>query len=213
MARGPGVGVAAALKDLLLGSDVRLALAISTVLVAAAAAFILAAVLNPPDRTVAALIPLAQLLMTLLTPFSAALATSELRTPKAQQPAVRAYWAGAAIYAVAIGTLGLLACVLAVTALGAAPESWLGGPSVVVGSLLVQLIPVGVGCAAGLLLPRAWLACLTTVVVPLGVTLLLGTLGPRGAADWLTPLGAAGHLVPGPMSILNWAQWIVVAAL
>jgi len=49
--------------------------------------------------------------------------------------------------------------------------------------------------------------------VPISVTVLLGFLAPRGTADWLTPLGAAGHLVPGPMTILNWAQLVITAGL
>ena len=29
----------------------------------------------------------------------------------------------------------------------------------------------------------------------------------------MTPLAAASHLLPGPMTPLTWAQWVVTAAL
>ncbi|MFT4166639.1 MAG: hypothetical protein QM650_15480, partial [Microlunatus sp.] len=70
-----------------------------------------------------------------------------------------------------------------------------------------------VGCAAGLLVPRLTLAALSTIAVPIGFTVLLGLLAPRGTADWLTPLGTAGHLVPGPMTVVNWAQFVITAGL
>ena len=207
--------VGAALRELLLGSEVRLALALATVVIGAGAAFVLALLLQPVDRTFAAIIAPVPLIMSVLTPFSTAALVFDLRDDRLPVTALRPRWIAAGIYGLLVGGVGAAVTALPRAVLGIEASGGAGADAVpaVVGSLLVQLIPAGIGCAAVLLIPRLWLACLSTVVVPLGCTLLLGFLTPRGTADWLTPLGAAGHLVPGPMSIVNWAQWVVVVAL
>lgn len=202
-------------------TETRLALVLATLVTGAAAAFILVFVLQPADRTFAAVAPLVQLIMSVLTPFSTALLTYDLRDPvgdfrsRTAEP-LRSRWIAAALYGLVMGAAGAVIVAIAVAvAVGPDPvtDPWTGAAPAVIGSLVVHLIPVGVGCAAGLLIPRASLACLATVVVPLVVTVAVGTLAPLGTADWVTPLGAAGHLVPGPMTAIGWAQWIVTAAL
>lgn len=219
---GPGEHqVGGALRALVAGSETRLALALATVVVGAGAAFVLAFVLEPSDRTLVAVAPLVQVIMSVLTPLSTAVLTYDLRDPMGDfrsrtTAPLRARWIAAAVYGLVIGVVGVVLAAVAVTVIvGTNPpfDPWAGATSVVIGSVLVQLIPVGVGCAAGLLVPRVALAALSTVVVPLLVTLLVGLLTPQGTADWVTPLGAASHLVPGPMTALTWAQWIVTAAL
>lgn len=219
---GPGEHqVAGALRALVAGSETRLAVVLATVVVGAGAAFILTFVLQPSDRTLVAVAPLVQVIMSVLTPLSTAVLTYDLRDPEGDFRSrtvapLRARWIAAGLYGLVVGVIGVVLAAVAVAVIvGANPpfDPWAGAVPVVIGSLLVQLIPVGVGCAAGLLVPRVGLAALATVVVPLLFTLLIGLLTPQGTADWITPIGAAGHLVPGPMTAINWAQWIVTAAL
>ncbi|HEY5785306.1 MAG TPA: hypothetical protein VIT65_11060 [Microlunatus sp.] len=213
--------VGGALRDLVAASETRLALALATLVVGAAAAFILPFVLQPSDRTFVAVVPLVQIIMTVLTPLSTAVLLYDLRDPEGDFRSrtvapLRNRWIAAGVYGVAVGAAGAIISAVAVAVIvGSNPpfDPWAGAAPAVVGSLVVQLIPVGVGCAAGLLIPRAGLAALSTVVVPLTFTVIVGLLTPQGTADWITPIGAAGHLVPGPMTALNWAQWIVTAVL
>lgn len=219
---GPGEHqVGAALRALVAGSETRLALVLATVVVGAGTAFVLAFILQPSDRTLTAVAPLVQIIMSVLTPLSTAVLTYDLRDPMGDfrsrtTAPLRARWIAAGLYGLGVGVVGVVLAAVAVAVLvGADPpfDPWAGALSVVVGSVVIQLIPVGVGCAAGLLVPRVALAALSTVAVPLLVTVLVGLLTPQGTADWITPIGAAGHLVPGPMTALTWAQWVVTAAL
>ena len=213
--------VRGALRDLVAASETRLAVVLATLVLGAGAAFVLAFIAEPANRTFVAVAPLVQLIMTVLTPISTAVLTHDLRDPeggyrsRTVEP-LRSRWIAAGVYGLAIGVFGAVVVAVAVgVAAGASPatDPWAGAVPAVFGSLVVQLIPVGVGCAAGLLIPRAGLAALSTVAVPLAFTVIVGLLAPQGTADWITPLGAAGHLVPGPMTAINWAQWIVTAAL
>jgi ABC-2 type transport system permease protein len=205
----------------LFASETRIALVIATVLVGAGAAFGLAFFLSAEMRTFADVTPFAQLTVSVLTPFAAAVLTFDLRDrdgdyrSRTAEP-LRTRWIAAGIYGLIMGVyVAVISGVAVMVAQGSQPlaDPWAGAVPTAIGSVLVQLIPVGVGCAAGLLVPRLFLAALSTIVVPISVTVLLGFLAPRGTADWLTPLGAAGHLVPGPMTILNWAQLVITAGL
>lgn len=212
--------IPAALRGLV-SSETRIALVLATLVIAAAVAFGLTFMLQPELRTYAGVAPLTQLIASVLTAFSAALLTFDLRDPDGEHRSrtvrpLRSRWIAAGLYGLAVGILvAIIVGVAVAVGAGANPavDPWAGAVPAVVGGFFVQLIPVGVGCAAGLLVPRGGLACIATVVVPLVVTVIVGNLAPRGTADWITPLGAAGHLVPGPMSVVNWAQWIVTAAL
>ncbi|MCU7727762.1 hypothetical protein ODJ79_28930 [Actinoplanes sp. KI2] len=68
----------------------------------------------------------------------------------------------------------------------------------VLGSVLVQLIAQSVGTGCGLLVRRRPLAMAATIVVPMGVTVVLGALDPGGGlVRWLTPYGNARALLAG----------------
>ena len=68
----------------------------------------------------------------------------------------------------------------------------------VVGSVLVQLIAQSVGTACGLLVRRPLIAMAATIVVPMGVTVVLGAIDSGGGlVRWLTPYGNAQALLAG----------------
>jgi hypothetical protein len=198
----------------LIGSRRRLVLVVVTVLVGVLMAFFQALGLPLELRTFARVVPLTQLSISVLTPFATALLTHDLRTSNAS---LRSRWLAAGIYGLLMGVLGAAASAAAVAVGSGGPlttvDPWAGAWPAALGSLVVQLIPVGVGCAAGLLIGRARYAQLATIAVPLAASFLLGRYAPDGATDWVTPLAAASHLLPGPMTPLTWAQWVVTAAL
>jgi len=198
----------------LVGSRSRLVLVVVTVLVGILMAFFQALGLPLELRTFVRVVPLTQLAISVLTPFATALLTHDLRTSNAS---LRSRWVAAGIYGLLAGALGAAASAAAVAVGSGGPlgtvDPWAGAWPAALGSLVVQLIPVGVGCAAGLLIRRARYAQLATIAVPLAASFLLGRYAPDGATDWVTPLAAASHLLPGPMTPLTWAQWVVTAAL
>ena len=170
----------------------------------------------PADqRTFTRVVPLVQLIISVLTPFSAALLTHDLRDPQPARcgaggspPRSTGWWPAAtaprwSAAAVAVGSGGQLSTI----------DPWIGAWSAAFGSLVAQLIPVGVGCGAGLLIRRAGYAELATIAVPLAASFLLGRYSPAGTTEWVTPLGAVSHLLPGPMTPVAWAQWAVTATL
>lgn len=221
MERTVGAGLRA-----LVSTPARTALVLATLLVGAAAAFGLTLLVPPEQRTFAGIAPLTQLILSVMTPLAAACLTSDLRgfdggsrSPAAESLPSR--WTAAGVYGLLIGAYGAVIVALAtmlpigsrVTAGSSVADPWAGAGPAVIGCLVVQLIPVGVGCAAGLLIARIRRAQLATVLVPLAASFVLARLAPAGTTDWVTPLAAADHLLPGPMSILNWAQWLVTAAV
>jgi hypothetical protein len=80
--------------------------------------------------------------------------------------------------------------------------------------VLVQIVAQLVGTGLGLLLRPAVIACLATIVLPLGLWFLLGSVAVlRPAQAWLTPFATAQVLLSARMSPWGWAQWLVVALL
>ena len=205
--------VAGALASLV-GTRRRVILVAVTVLVGVLVAFGQALGLPLELRTFARVVPLTQLSISVLTPFATALLTHDLRTSNAS---LLSRWLAAGIYGLLAGVMGAAASAAAVAVGSGGPlgtvDPWAGAWPAALGSLVVQLIPVGVGCAAGLLIRRARNAQLATIAVPLAASFLLGRYVPDGTTDWATPLAAASHLLPGPMTPLTWAQWVVTAAL
>ncbi|QJY45704.1 hypothetical protein [Pseudonocardia broussonetiae] len=183
------------------------------VLVVGAAAAVLVAVAAPVP-TVAVPASAAQLLMSVLVPLSGVLLAQEwARGPGGggAGPVVLA----AASYAAAVALLGFAACVVAVALV---PSAALGGPATVVavalGGIGVQVTAQLVGTGLGFLLRRPLVAFLGTVVLPLGVWLTLGALGPLAwLRAWLTPFGATPPLLTGSPSTPEVVAWLVVLAL
>lgn len=79
--------------------------------------------------------------------------------------------------------------------------------SVTIGSVCLLVTAQLSGTGLGLLLRRRLVAFLGTVILPLGVWLLLGAIGPiTFLRPWLTPFGAASPLLTDTASQQNVPQ-------
>ena len=106
--------------------------------------------------------------MSVLTPMSTAVLTYDLRDPEGEfrsrsSEPLRSRWIAAGLYGLVVGLAGVcwwLSPSRSPPGRAAATDPWAGAAPAVVGCLLLQLIPVGVGCAAGLWFPGpGWRRC------------------------------------------------------
>jgi hypothetical protein len=115
-----------------------------------------------------------------------------------------------------VGAYGVLVCAtaLAVTSSSVAVGRWDHLASVGVCSVLVQVVAQLVGTGLGLLLRPVVVACLATILLPLGLWFVLGSVAVlRPVQAWLTPYPTVQTLLSGGMSALAWAQWLIVFLL
>ncbi len=153
-----------------------------------------------------------QLLMSVTVPFLGVLLTSELRRAGRGHPLTPRLVAAAAM-AAASAVFGV---VVSVAALGVASSdapdgAWRHVGVVVLGSILVQVIAQLAGTGLGMLIRPPAVAMAATIVLPLGLWLILGSVdGLRPAQGWLAPFASAANLLSGPMTPLQWAQVLVV---
>ncbi len=169
----------------------------------------------PGMRTFAAVSGPTQSLMSVPAPFLGVLLVSRLRRP-ARVTTIMSTVLMALRLALLVATFGVLVCAV-VTAIAPSTASggrWAGAGLVVLGSLLVQVVAQLVGTGLGLLLRRPVIACLATIVLPLGLWALLGAVEAfRSVQAWLTPFPSVQHLLSGEMTATAWAQWLVVLAI
>ena len=169
----------------------------------------------PGMRTFAAVSGPTQSLMSVPAPFLGVLLVSRLRRP-ARVTTIMSTVLMALRLALLVATFGVLVCAV-VTAIAPSTASggrWAGAGLVVLGSLLVQVVAQLVGTGLGLLLRRPVIACLATIVLPLGLWALLGAVEAfRPVQAWLTPFPSVQHLLSGEMTATAWAQWLVVLAI
>lgn len=169
----------------------------------------------PDERTIAAVSGPVQSLMSVTVPFLGVLLVHTVRRPDSGRAFVPSVLAALAA-AVAVAVFGVVLCgwVTAVANSQAPQGRWEHAGTVVVGSLLVQVVAQLTGTGLGLLVRRPAVACLLTIVLPTGLWLLLRALDVlRPAQAWLTPYASAQHLRAGDMSPINWAQWLVMVAI
>jgi hypothetical protein len=170
---------------------------------------------DPAGRTFAAVSEPTQSLMSVTVAFLGVLQVGRLRPPV--RPAATVSVVGRAlVLALLLASVGVLVCALATAAFPstAGGGRWSGAGMVVLGSLLVQGVALLVGTGLGLLIRRPVLACLATIVLPLGLWWLLGMVEVlRPAQDWLTPYPSVGRLLSGQMTATGWLQWLVVLAI
>lgn len=171
---------------------------------------------SPPDaRTMAAASGPVQILMSVTVPFFGVLLVHDVRRPAGRSAIVPPVLA-ALVVAVLVAVFGVALCgsLTAVADLQAPHGRWQHAGTVVVGSLLVQVLAQLTGTGLGLLVRRTAVACLLTIVLPLGLWLFLGALDAlRPAQAWLTPYASARDLLAGDMSPTDWVQWLVVVAV
>ena len=186
-----------------------------TMLVGALAAVLVMTATPVDERTVAAVSGPVQLLMSITVPFFGVMLVQDLARPS-QRPALVSSILAALVVAAMVAVVGITLCGLAtaVTDSRAPDGRWQHVGTVALGSVLVQLLAQLQGTGLGMLVRRRTLACLLTIVLPLGLWLALGALDVlRPAQAWLTPFSAASNLLAGQMSAVRWAQWLVVAAV
>lgn len=185
-----------------------------TVLLAALAAVAIAAA-DPADRTFAKLSEPVQLLMSVTVPFLGVLLVHDLkRAPRDAR--VTPTLLAAMLLAAVVGVFGVLVCAatLAAAPSGASVHPWRHAVTIAVGGVLVQVVAQLQGTGLGLVLRSRVIACLATIVLPMGLYLLLGAVdGLHPAQGWLTPYAAARNVLSGRMSALAWAQWLVVVLI
>ncbi|MEU1879534.1 hypothetical protein ABZ470_19650 [Streptosporangium sp. NPDC020072] len=159
----------------------------------------------PAGRTFAMLTEAAQSLMSITVPFLGVLLTHDLRrTPRTARLAPTLL--AATLLAAAFGVFGALTCALALILTPAVPGAnpWLNVETLVLGGVLVQVVAQLTGTALGLLLRSPVVACLGTIVLPMGLWLVLRASPVQG---WLAPYATARNLLSGQMTPLAWLQW------
>ncbi|MFI5610050.1 hypothetical protein [Amycolatopsis sp. NPDC051903] len=158
--------------------------------------------------TFAALSDPVQSLMSVVVPFTGALAAGDvLRSRLPVRPTLLA----ASALAAGVGLFGAAVCAVAATT-SSASFVWHDAGLVAAGGVLVQVVAQLVGTGLGLLIRHRPTACLASIVLPLGLWFVLGLVYPPVQA-WLTPYPSVRNLLSGSMSALAWAQWGVVVVL
>ncbi|SDR86775.1 hypothetical protein SAMN04488543_0651 [Friedmanniella luteola] len=168
----------------------------------------------PAGRTFAGLTAPVQLVMSVGVPCTGVLLGRDLATQEARPPVLPSLL-GAGLVAAGAALVGVLATAGVLGVVGSrAADPWAGAAAVTLGSVLVQVLAQLVGTGLGLLIPSVTLACLSTVVLPLGLWAVLGASDAlRPARGWLTPFATTGALLAGRMTAVAWARWLVVVLL
>ena len=194
------IPVSGALRALVIPRS-RLLLVLATALVGLLVAFALAIALPADQRTFSRIVPLTQLIISVLTPFSAALLTHDLRDSTGT---VGSRWVAAALYGLVAGGYGAAVSAAAVAAGTGGQLStidpWVGAWSGRVRQPGGPAHPRRGGLWGRAADPTSRLRGLATIAVPLAASFVLGRYAPTGTTEWVTPLGAVSHLLPGPMS-------------
>jgi hypothetical protein len=152
-----------------------------------------------------------QLLISVGVPFLGVLMTVDLHRSRRPFLPTLLRALGAAL---AFACFGAVATAVAVAAFpsDASEGRWSDAGVVLLGSVLVQVVAQLTGTGLGLLIRRPVVACLATIVLPLGLWLLLGAVAPAARA-WLTPFDSASRLLAGAMTAASWPAFVVVASL
>lgn len=170
---------------------------------------------QPTDRTFVHLSDSVQSLMSVTLPFFGVLLARDVLRSRGEFRLAPTLLA-AALLAAAVALVGVVICAgaLMVVPSGSAVGRWDHAASIAACSLLVQIVAQSVGTGLGLLVRPAILACLATIVLPLGLWFVLGSVDVlRPAQAWLAPYATVRNLLSGHMDALAWAQWSVVVLL
>ncbi|HEX8631899.1 MAG TPA: hypothetical protein VF755_27380 [Catenuloplanes sp.] len=170
--------------------------------------------LPPASRTFAAYADPVQSVLSVFVPFFGVLLATDLRD-RGGTVRLTPSFAGGLLLGAATGVLGGLLAALSVALMpSTAVDPWRHVGTVAVGGVLVQMIAFLVGMGCGLLLSPQLVACLATIVAPLGLWLLLGGVDIlRPAQAWLTPYPSVRTVLSGQMTALAWIRWAVVVLI
>ena len=111
--------------------------------------------------------------MSVTVPFLGALMASDVRrSPRTVRPLPTLV--AAVLVAVPFGLFAAVVGAVALAAPAATADRWHDAAMVTLGAVLVMVMAQLVGVGLGLLIGRPWVACLATIVLPLGLWLGLG---------------------------------------
>ncbi|MFI7606030.1 hypothetical protein ACIBTV_12985 [Micromonospora sp. NPDC049366] len=165
----------------------------------------------PEDITFSTVSDLVQSLMSVTVPFLGVLLAHDLRrSPRPARPGPTLL--AAVLLAAAVGVFGILVsgAAIALAPSGTATTPWQHAATIAVGGVLVQIVAQLVGTGLGLLLRSTLVACLATIVLPLGLWALLGAVDALSPAQAFTPYATVRNLLSGEMNVAKWAQWLAV---
>ncbi|MFI6814508.1 hypothetical protein ACIBG7_19005 [Nonomuraea sp. NPDC050328] len=170
----------------------------------------MSATVPPAELTYATLAEAVQSLMSVTVPFLSALLAADLwKTARTARllPTLLA----SALMAAAVGIFGSLVSAVALAVASAHADPWQNAGTVAVGGVLVQIVAQSVGTGLALLLRSPLIASIGTIVLPMGLWWLLGSIEPlQPAQPWLTPYAVVQSLLSEQTSPVIWAQWLVV---
>lgn len=116
-------------------------------------------------------------------------------------------------WAAALAILGMAITVVVVAIVNGGGH-WTSLGRLLLGSVLVQLVAQATGTGLGMLTRRPLLACLLTVLLPLGLWSSLGAVVVlQPARVWLTPFASVQRLLAVDMDGLAWVQWLVMVSI
>jgi hypothetical protein len=165
------------------------------------------------ERSFAAVSALVQSVISVGVPFLGVLMTYDLHLRRSLRSLPSTLVSALGI-AVGFAVFGAVVSAVAVAAYASrSPHaSWGSAIGAMFGGVLVQVVAQLVGTGFGLLVRRAVLACLSTVVCPLGLWLVLGAFAPQARA-WLTPYESARHILAGTMTPASWLAFLVMVCV
>lgn len=189
-----------------LSSWPRRLLVVGTILLGAGVAVLTAASVSPPERTLSVLLMPAQSAVSILTPLIGIVLVDDLRRARPAGRVLPTLLAGLLVAAV-IALLGVPAGLAAATTTD-------GLGRLTLGSVLVQGVALLTGTGLGLLIPSRAFAFVATIVIPLGLWRLLGSIGAlESARGWLTQFESARRLLAGGMTPYFWLQFAGMVAI
>ncbi|MGW5361388.1 hypothetical protein [Actinopolymorpha pittospori] len=187
-------------------------IAVVTTLAGVAGAVAVTADLSSAERDFAAVSAPVQSLLSVGVPFCGAVLTYDLHLHGRRRdlPSTLAWAVGLAVGFALVGAIVSAAAVAAFPS--HSPQPWGSPVELVLGGVVAQVVAQLTGTGFGLLIRRAVLACLATIVCPLGLWLVLGATAPSSRA-WLTPFESARHLLAGTMTTASWLPFLVMVSL
>ncbi|GAA0607474.1 hypothetical protein HPO96_31640 [Kribbella sandramycini] len=157
------------------------------------------------DRTLALAATTALSIISIGLPFIGAQIGVRYRRTAAQPAYREAY-----VWALLLGAIGLAAALLiAVLIPSSSGDQWQYAPVIVLGAFVTQLVAQTTGIGLGVLLGRAWIAGVLTIVIPLGLYFAL----PESVRAFFAPYASAQLWWSGEFGLGDLLPFLVMVAL